>query len=80
MTNRDPGCNFMGLNNCCVFLWKINHCAPYGKWHFSGNWHTLLKKKHQHSAKIQTLYQGILSVLGIAGYEWVPSRIGYFYK
>jgi len=28
MTYRDPRCNFMGLNNCCVFLWKINHCAP----------------------------------------------------
>ncbi len=24
--------------------------------------------------------QGILSVLGIAGYEWVPARIGRFYK
>jgi len=24
--------------------------------------------------------QGILSVPGIAGYEWVPARIGHFYK
>ncbi len=24
------------------------------------------------------LNQGILSVLGIAGYEWVPARIGRF--
>jgi len=24
--------------------------------------------------------QGILSVLGIAGYEWVPARIDRFYK
>jgi len=24
--------------------------------------------------------QGILSVPGIAGYEWVPARIGRFYK
>jgi len=24
--------------------------------------------------------QGILSVPGIAGHEWVPARIGHFYK
>jgi len=27
-----------------------------------------------------TRKQGILSVPGIAGYKWVPARIGHFYK
>ncbi len=30
--------------------------------------------------KVGNLGQGILSVPGIAGYVWVPARIGCFYK
>jgi len=29
---------------------------------------------------INGMCQGILSIPGIAGYEWVPARIGCFYK
>ena len=34
--------------------------------------------KHIHCNGILKVIQGILSVPGIAGYEWVPARIGYF--
>jgi len=30
--------------------------------------------------KVCELIQGILSVPGIAGNEWVPARIGHFYN
>jgi len=37
--------------------------------------------KHRTSVKvIEPMLQGILSVPGIAGYAWVPARIGHFYK
>ena len=38
-------------------------------------WERVREKK-----KERKIEQGILSVPGIAGYEWVPARIGCFYK
>jgi len=51
-------------NLACPILWNALYMYLYLYWNIL----------------IGYFIQGILSVLGIAGYKWVPARIGSFYK
>jgi len=57
----------------------IINCVAWRNW-CSTYYYCTFRFCHMSLNNIDLLCQGILSVPGIAGYEWVPARIGRFYK